>query len=629
MHLRTALLFVLLCAAERSDALEIATRVSSREIDLGDSFQVQITVENGELAETPQFPKGPYTVAGPHRGESSSIQIIIGRERRSSRTVQYTWEITPQKGGTITIPSFTIKGSDGKSYPTSQVTVSVRTPEDDPLFFLEVTAPQKNIYPEEEIEITLTMYAAQLSGKYQNADPFPNNRTGEPVWPHLVIPWIEEKKGFRTSLFEQYLHNLNTRSRGEGFKINNVGSFFGATKFSLPRKKVTRKGPDGIERDYFAYTLSRAFTAEQFGSFTFSPVIAKGYILYDTGRTIKHREIYTASKVCSVKVVPPPQENLPPFYTGAIGEFTIFTKASSQKVYVGDPISFELHIQGKGAMDKIAPLKLSEQEGFEKFKVYDDPKLGDVKNGSNQEKVYIYQIRPKDASIDAIPKVPFAFFSPSEEQFKTVYSDPIPLVVETSEGLARTEVFATQSPGTKPESDKIETTGRGIRADHIGLDALVPQKRFNPAGPLLVFFVLLPPLLYAFLAGFVTYYRKAHADPEKQRAKGAWPKAQANLKKARKALSDGVPSEIYPPLGSALAGFIADRIGLSEHSLTTYELKEKLQEKEVADEDIEHAVTIKEQCDAARFATLEVSQEQHERDVETVTALLHTLRKKL
>lgn len=621
------LCLMLLTGAATLGGAEIRTKAEPESIDLNDSFQYQLNIINGKLAETPSLPKGSYTIGRLSSGFQS--YNLYGRE---SFIQTYSWSITPTQGGRITIPAFQVKTDDGATHKTRAVSVTVRSAQPwDPRFFMELTPPKETIYPQQTFTLTLNIYAARMPGRMTSDDPFPKTQRGAPVWPTLTIPWLSGPKGFKASDYNEYLNALKPQTF-KGFTINNVsGGFFGQTKakFPLTRKAINRKGPDGVTRDYLVYTLSRTMMAAEFGSYTFPGVTAKNYILYPD-RDPPYKEIFVCTPPFSVRVIPPPEENRPATYTGGIGNFSITTKATPTKVNVGTPISLEIHFQGRGNLATIAPLVLSDQEAFAPFKVYDDPQVGDLNNPAARKKVYIYKIRPTTDTVTEIPRVAFSFFEPVKETYQTVYSEPIPLSVKKSEGVGdATIVTQNNTSPRKKEGQELKSTGRGIQADHSSLNALVSQTPFTPLGPPLIWLGLLPALLYAATAVFVTWHRKAHGDPLKKRAREAGARARRKMAAARKAIRSNDAAACYSHLGACLKGYIADRLGLSEHGVTNAQIRDCLAGKDQSEETIASVLALLEQCDAARFSstapTAAAMQQEQAKAEQCLTALRKAL----
>src|SRR5262249_40015986 len=56
----------------------------------------------------------------------------------------------------------------------------------------------------------------------------------------------------------------------------------------------------------------------------------------------------------SVRVLPLPQENVPPGFSGAIGNYSLSFSAGPTNVVAGDPITVKIQISGQGYLDGIA-----------------------------------------------------------------------------------------------------------------------------------------------------------------------------------------------------------------------------------------------------------------------------------
>lgn len=631
--MRCALLALIAAATPLHAALQAQASAEPARIYVGQIFEFKIAVSGGDLAETPAIPKGPYAVSPV--GTASQLYIVNGRR---SQTTTYTWRIQPHREGTLTIPALPLQGADGREYRTQPVSVTVAAADKDPLLFLEIAGPERTVYPEQEFAVTLTIYAARLKPPNAARDPFPTERrTNREVWPELSVPWFDGVEGLLCEDRDAFVQRLNPQTRGAGFTINRMQlrvSFFDSApaQFPLPRTMVSRAGPDGVVRDYFAYTLARTFRGKEYGEFPIGAVVAEGYILLDGPSELDYRKVYTVSRALAVTVSPPPQEGRPASFSGAVGSFRVKAEAAPTSVRVGDPIALTLTIDGQGTFAHLAPLALSAQAGFEKFKVYDQPAADTITDARDKSlvigKKFAYRIRPAEAGITEIPAIEFSFFDPALEKYATARTEPIPLAVEEGKTLLAEDIV-TPKAQEAPRGTKLEATGRGIAADFDRVDALVPHAPFTPWG--LPFFLLgvLPPLLYAAGAGALAAHRRLNADPARRRARKAFAGAHARLGAARKALAAGDAAAFYPALAEAACGFVAGRLGLPEHGVTAAEVAARLGAAGAPDALVAETVAFLDRCDAARFSPAACAADAMQRDLARAEHILRGLRRTL
>jgi hypothetical protein len=291
-----------------------------------------------------------------------------------------------------------------------------------------------------------------------------------------------------------------------------------------------------------------------------------------------------------------------------------------------------LAIDGQGTFDHIAPPALSEQAGFEKFKVYDQPTAEAITDPHDKTRVvgkrFVYRIRPAETGIDEIPAIEFSFFDPALEKYVTARTEPIPLSVEEGKTLLAEDIV-TPKTQEGPRGTKLEATGRGIAADYDRIEALVPQTPFTPWGLPFFFLGVLPPLLYAAGAGALAAHRRLNADPVRRRARRAFARAHAGLAAARQALAAGAAAAFYPALAEAASGFVADRLNLPEHGVTSAELAARLAAAGVQDALISATVAFLDRCDAARFSPGGVAADAMQRDYARAQEILRELRRAL
>ena len=158
-----ACLAVLLLIAGRSyaDDIRVITNVESRDVYVGESFLMQITVDGTDEAVLPDFsPLEGFTVeyVGGSNNSSQSISIINGKVQRTvKKGFVFTYRLTPKVAGRLVIPPLDVNVS-GTLFKTSQIAISVKKPEETEDFKLRIRLSRDTCYTGEPVVISVTWY---------------------------------------------------------------------------------------------------------------------------------------------------------------------------------------------------------------------------------------------------------------------------------------------------------------------------------------------------------------------------------------------------------------------------------------------------------------------------------------
>jgi len=141
-----------------------------------------------------------------------------------------------------------------------------------------------------------------------------------------------------------------------------------------------------------------------------------------------------------------PEEGKPAFFKGAVGEYSLATRLTSQpKVKVGEKLSVDLVVSGKGALNTVSLPDICCQpsvSGF--FKLDELPPPSTEKDGHTL--TWRIDMRPLSASVKQVPSFSFSFFNTEEKKYKTVSSEPIAIEVEPLEELKNKKAAEEKPP---------------------------------------------------------------------------------------------------------------------------------------------------------------------------------------
>ena len=350
---------------------EISVTISAEKTTFYEDETIEIQVEVGGTRGAPA-PKisGSAELSLTSHGASSQVQIINGRMNAST---VHSYSLQPQKPGTYSVGPAVVE-IDGKSYQSTSITLQVlkaseKAPEET-FFYLETSLDQENPVVGQQIIYTLKFF-----NRAQIADA------------NLALPefdgfWKEELDKQRT--YEQ-------RVDGISWQVTEIKlALFPTTtgKMEIP-----------------AASLSLSVLVDSPGrgrrSFFDDP-------FFGGGRQTKSIRLH--SKPLTVMVSSLPKTNKPTEFSGLVGDFTLETSLSKNRVEVGESLTLTAKVEGFG---NIRDAKIS--FSFDGVKTYEDKpilKLKNLPDKSGGYKEFKIAIVPQKEGLLELTPITLSFFDP-------------------------------------------------------------------------------------------------------------------------------------------------------------------------------------------------------------------------
>jgi hypothetical protein len=302
-------------------------------------------------------------------------------------------------------------------------------------------------------------------------------------------------------------------------------------------------------------------------------------------------DVYAIARPVTVTIKDAPVEGRPASYSGAIGRFQWESRLVPTEAKAGDPLTLTLTLRGEGTLDAVAVPELAQDpQVAESFKVYEA-----TEESSEDQRRFIYGLRPLRAGIEAFPPVSLTYFDVAKDQYIQLQSAPIPLQIGQAEQLSGEEIDV--SANAAPASgEQIETQAGGIFANDSALRSLR-----NEAVDPVRWFAGLGSLAGVYLIAVVLNQklRRLSGDPDLVRRRGAASRARRRLHQA--AVDSGSDSQQTDRLQAAFAGLVADALGIPEAGLTLAEVRSRLKQWELDPELDARFGRWCEACDAVRY----------------------------
>jgi hypothetical protein len=424
----------------RGDSPKITAVLTSSDAVVGETVQLQIQIDN---VGTSVKPPSEIDVPGLQIHFTGKSTELTWKNFSAFSSITYNYTILPEKSGTYKIPPQTIRvGKD-----------NLQTPE---LTLQVVDSPN----------------ATARAGS--NPAPAGNARTGEEriAFAELLVPKKTAYVGEMIPVVVKIGFNSRTRVAemappqvsGQGFTVQKLGD-----------GERNLENIDG--RSYVVFSYKTAISAARVGNFQIGPIEQKANVLvprrssgvrrkpFDPfngedpfsdpffslpfGGLMEQREINVKSAPVSLEVKALPA-GAPPAFSGAVGSFTMAAEANPKRVQIGDPITIKAAISGRGNFDRMNAPELSDERGWHKYPPSSNFKQDDDV-GISGTKTFELVVSPNE-KLTNVPPLAFSYFDPVKEEYVTLQSEAVPLIVEgnapTSPAIAGAAPGASAAPSS-------------------------------------------------------------------------------------------------------------------------------------------------------------------------------------
>jgi hypothetical protein len=372
----------LVLAALEAGAAPVELRVSSTNLSVGQTVELQIVFDNVVPKAVPRIEAPGLQIQ--YVGPSQVMQIINGQ---AIQQITLNYQLTAPQAGTFVIPPVRIPIGD--QWVTTQP-VALQVTEMDPAImqqqaFFRLHLARSNLYAGELALVTVDLYAVA-------------EQQGTPEWSTTGFtagPWQAQRPqmvsfGGRNFVLHRYQTYVLAHQPGRGE--------LGPVRFQarLPAPNARR-------------------------SFFFNEIL-------------DWRQVIVTNAPVSVSILPLPA-NAPPHFAGAIGPLQMRVTASPTNVAVGDPITVKVELSGENML--LDTLRLPEQPAWSAFKVY--PPTSKLENtgplGLGGRKVFEQVVVPQSLDTKTLPPFQLSYFDPARGQYQTLSGPEFALVVRPSTGV--------------------------------------------------------------------------------------------------------------------------------------------------------------------------------------------------
>ncbi|MCW5212526.1 protein BatD [Desulfobulbus sp. TB] len=288
------------------------------------------------------------------------------------------------------------------------------------------------------------------------------------------------------------------------------------------------------------------------------------------------RDIKVVSQKKKINVLDLPTENRPDSFSGAIGTFTLTVGASPLDGQVGDPITVNMQLQGRGNFSLIQAPTVTEKQGW---KIY--PASGTVKEqgGGKGEKLFEQAFVPTEPELPAVPPMQFSYFDPRIQKYVTLNSDPIPLNLQIAANKNQTATEQVNQQERK--KDISQASERAAEPPHLAplkaeLGKLVPF--IQPLYRKLWFQVMMTLALFCLLLALLLFcqQRRLARDPSILRRKEVQRRLNEHYEEMKRAIAAQDQELFHQHCRAAIQQQAGEVWDLAPEAVTLADLEQRL-----------------------------------------------------
>jgi len=565
-------LFLLPVLSVAQDDASIEMKLSSTTVGLGGSVYLTITVNSSQELPKPQMPNlSMFEYYA--QGTSSNFSYSNGQMESS---VTYTYLLMPKREGTFVIkPAVIVNGRD--RYKSNEVSLTVgpagitpsqgggeqseTTESNSKDVFMTASVSRKSVYVNQQTIMSMKFYhAVRLYSQPDYSAPQTTD-----FWSDMLTPqktYTEVVDGRRYNVIEIQTALFPTRS-GD-LKIGQ-----GMITVSVPSKQKRRSN-------------------SPFGDFG-------GIFQRGESTTIRSQPI-------TVKVKPLPLEGKPENFSGTVGKFNISATADKRTVEVNQPVTVTFRINGTGNIKTVAEPVFEENRDFRIYKSSSDEKVSKINGVVGGTKIFEEVFIPKRSGKLVIPPAQLNYFDPSLKKYKEIETRPIELTVNATEGVDYEDI-----PYQPVAGRVIDTNAKDILYIKTSTEDLKIKQPLIIVQPLYMVINGIPVLLLLFVLIDRKRRDKLSSDVGYARSRAAKRMAKKRLAAAHKLAKTEKSVEFYAEIRLVIFSYIADKLNISPHGLTSDKLVDIISDKNADSNTIESIKKLLRQADFAQYSSSNVT----------------------
>ncbi len=584
------LIFPLLTFAQATFEVNAPTIVA-----LGEPFRVEFTA-NDEVKDfqAPAF-DGFNVIAGPSTSQSKNVSYINGKLTQFAQYT-YTYVVVAESAGNTSIGAATANvggksmstkvlplevvkeksgsggaansGSNsgaGASNGRSQSSQSSSTIASDDLI-LRVVPSRTNVYVGEPILVELKLYSRARVVGLNSAN-------------------LAAFNGF----WNQELQTEEKPMERETYKDKVYDTMVLKEFLLFPQKSGTLQIEQMSINAVVAVMVNMPSTGSIFDSF------------FGGGQQVNNINKKLTSSAVNINVMALPV-GAPASFDGAVGQFSITGKINEEKISANSSNALVLTVSGKGNFPLMATPKVNLPTSFELYPSKSSDNYRTTSQNISGSRIFDYPFIARAEGNFDIDGVEFSYFDPAAKQYKTIKTSDFNLsVLKDVTGRSASSGGGIINSVTKED---LRILGEDIRFIKVGDPNLRKRDDFIVWSWRYILSLFVMCALFVAAIVYMKKRIKELRDTVKLRNKKANKVALNRLKSARKFKNDNMENEFYSEMLRALTGYVGDKLNIEVSRLSKDNMSSSLQERGVAQEDIDLLLTTISNCEFAQYAPM-------------------------
>jgi hypothetical protein len=600
-----SLVFALTLRAQAWAEPSLTAKVSANDMTLDSSITLLLEVQGvNNVGSAPALQLPDFQVQP--AGQTSSFQWINGQ---TSALVTFSYVLTPNKTGLLTIPSLTLQ-IGGKTYSTQPINVSVsvaaaaspnpppaasshREPSSQSVpipteglkpVFMTATVDTDKVYVGQQVILKVLFLRrpdVQFASQARYSEPDLTGFLSEPL----------DKQEYSTTI---------TGTRYEVteipyalFPTADGDLVIGSAQVEL----AVRTEPDPFDPNSF------------FQSFFGRAQVAR-----------------LSTRPVPIRVRSLPLDK-PAGFSGAVGRYKISGKVDVEQPEVGKPFNLIVTIEGVGNVKSLKEPVTPELRGLRRYETITSSKIskeGKFVHGSKEFKTLLI---PQVSGQITIPPISYSYFNPAKSSYETISTNEISLNVKPGQFNPNEPTAASSGAALTSPSEGVRVLERDIRFIKTGRVYSLEKPIYQRVT---FYMLLLLPVLFAGAASAVRWRTSHRAENSGfYRSRGALAVARKRLKKASALMPSPDPVPFYDAIHTAVAGYLADKLGISVSGLMWPDVEQKLMARNIPPTLLRSVRDIFDQADMARFAASSFADDRRPQTLSEAKELLTSLEKQL
>ncbi|MBN8703504.1 MAG: protein BatD [Bacteroidetes bacterium] len=586
-------LYIVLCTSIY--AQKFTASASKTVVAVGEQFQITFAINTSASSFKAPSLNEFDVYSGPN--QSQSMQFVNGN---MSQSISFSYIIAAKKEGKYTIAPASVN-ADGKKVESNSMVI-------------EVVKGSGN--------------AGTGGGNQRNSNSSSQQTANDNLFAKTTVSKTKVYVGEQIMVSHKIYTRLNLRGF-QDYELPSYNGFWSQDVVSKGQIELTTENIDGAM--YQVAELKKVFLFPQrSGTLEIEPVEVTCIVrerssnapqsIFDQffgGGGYKDVSYKIKSRPVKIDVSALPEANKPKDFSGAVGNYTMKTQLSKEKLKVNDAINLVYTISGRGNLKLIDAPAVNFPQEFEKY----DPKVTDnvsvSSSGVAGSKTFDYLLIAREQGTFKLDALSFSYFDPEKKSYVTLPAPEFSIQVDPSDNKDDTKNVVI----TSVTKESVKQLGSDIRYIKTNSASLRKQNEFFFGSGLFYAGIAFPGFLALALILVKRSQDKANSNVVALKSRKANKIAQKRLSVANQFVKENKRDLFCDEIFKALYGYLSDKFSIPISNLSKDSIKNTLDSMKVKEESVSSLLQMLNTCEMARYAPSAVEQNLIKVYEDTVTII--------